>query len=77
MTRRTTPSTVNALGVATMLAMLALAPTAAAAQEAITLETIGAVRMVRPDEVERSSPQLRTTPAVSEAAHVEHHADNQ
>lgn len=77
MTRRTTATTVNALGVATMLAMLALAPKAAPAQEAITLETIGAVRMVRPSEVERSSPQIGTTPAVSEAAHVEHHADNQ
>ena len=40
---------------------------AATAQERITLETIGAVRMARADEIRRANPELR--PARTAPAH--------
>ena len=76
MTRKTT-TTVRSLVVATLLATGALFPEAASAQEAIMLETIGAVRMVQPGDTEasRTQPQPTSTTA-TDAKPAERHADN-
>ena len=77
MTREITAA-IKTLVIATLLATGALAPRAASAQEAITLEAIGPVHMTQPSEVERSRSHFETpTPASTEVGHVEHHADNQ
>ena len=74
---RNTRNTIKSLAAATLLATTALEPMAAAAQEAITLETIGAVRMAQPSEVEAPNSQSQpTTSASTDAARAEHHADN-
>lgn len=74
---RDTRITIKSLAVATMLATAALVPMAASAQEAITLETIGAVRMAQPSESEAPITQSRPAmPASTDATRVEHHASN-
>ncbi|TXM96054.1 hypothetical protein FV222_19220 [Methylobacterium sp. WL103] len=45
--------------------MALLTPRAATAQERITLETIGAVRMVRFEEVRGANPELRPAPTAT------------
>lgn len=73
---RNTRNTIKSLAVATMLATTALVPMAALAQEAITLEMIGAVRMAQPSEIAAPNSQSQEAPTSTDVARVEHRADN-
>ena len=68
---------IKSLAVATLLATTALMPSVASAQEAITLEAIGAVRMAQPSDRETPRSQPQTTPASVDYARSELHADSQ
>ncbi|MCJ2094528.1 hypothetical protein MKK67_18815 [Methylobacterium sp. J-072] len=56
---RTTTFALPSLGIAGLGAAL-LGPPAASAQERITLESIGAVRMARAEEIRRANPEIRS-----------------